>query len=389
MRVLVISHLFPAEDDPLRGIFVRDQARALALTHTVRVLSGVYDRDADEESVLDGIPVRYLAVPWPSRMPSRIAPVLAARRYAAKIDRWLTRNPGTADVVHAHGGYPDGAAAVWTARKHGLPVVVTLHGDANLQLRLPLVGRMLARSLSRADRIVCVSERARADLAALQPRLAPLLVTVPNGYAADEIAYAPKPATRHLLFVGALSPVKNPEVLLRAYSRVAEEIDLPLVIAGDGPMAHWLRHYALELGIDERVRFLGNVPHDRIAPLYHAAEALVLPSAHEGMPIVVVESLATGTPVVASDVGGIREVVTDERFGRLVPPGDEGALAEALRDIAATDFDAERIAEEAPVTSWAENARRVGRMYEDAVRERKPALPVSEAAGENERKLAQ
>lgn len=384
MRVLVVSHLYPAEADPLRGSFVAEQVRALSKTTDVRVLSGAYELEADVEARREGVPVRYLALPWRAELPSKVALAIAAAAYRRKLVRWFSRHAGEVDIVHAHYGFPDGFAAVSAARRFGLPVVVTLHGDdANLQFRLPVVGRALASAVGRADRIVCVSERMKREVAELMPRLAERLVALPNGYDATDIGYQPKDELEHLLFVGALLPVKNPEVVLRAYARVADEIAVPLVIAGDGPMAHWLRHHAMDLGVADRVQFLGAVPHSRVGGLFRHAKALLLPSAHEGMPIVVIESLATGTPVIASGVGGIGELVTDERFGELVPPGDVDALAAAIRRVCERDYDAETIASHAPVWSWDDNARRLERIYAEAIssrrREAKPPAAASEA----------
>lgn len=139
------------------------------------------------------------------------------------------------------------------------------------------------------------------------------------------------PDRRYLLFVGRFDDrVKRVTSLLRAFARASERHrDAALVVVGDGPDASRIRTVADEVG-GGRVLFLGweDDPR-RLAALYSCAEALVLPSLREGFPTVVGEALACGTPVIASDVGGIPEVV-DGRTGWLVPPGDDAALEGAI-----------------------------------------------------------
>lgn len=382
MRAVVVSHLFPTREDPLRGSSVLQQVRALRRRMSVRVLSGVYDRDADEESVCGGVPVRYLALPWHDRFPWLVASLLATRAYTRAAERRLVRDRGGIDLIHAFGGYPDGVAAVTAARRHRVPVVVTLQPDDVHKLRLPILGSRLLWALSHADRVLCPTDRMRGALERAAPRLTAKLVTVPSGYDAEEVRYEPKPAARHLLFVGALVPANAPDLLLRAYARVAGDVGLPLVVVGDGPMAHWLRHFATELGVYERVRFLGRVPHERIGGLYREAKALVLPTSRDRTPTAVIESLSTGTPVVATDVNSIAELVSDDHVGTLVPVGDEAALAEALRAVARREYDAAQVRERAHALSWAEIAARVELVYLAVLERGEPAVsePLALAA---------
>jgi glycosyltransferase involved in cell wall biosynthesis len=130
-----------------------------------------------------------------------------------------------------------------------------------------------------------------------------------------------------LVFAGRLGPQKAVGVLLDAVGRVS---DVTLVIAGDGPERPALERRVLELGLDARVRFLGSVPRETVLRLFRAADASVLASAWENFPHTVVEALAVGCPVIATAVGGVPEVVRDGENGLLVPPGEPGALADAI-----------------------------------------------------------
>ncbi|MCP9487198.1 MAG: glycosyltransferase family 4 protein [Gaiellaceae bacterium MAG52_C11] len=131
-----------------------------------------------------------------------------------------------------------------------------------------------------------------------------------------------------LAFAGRLGPAKALEVTLAA---LAELADVTLLLAGDGPGRASLERQAAELGLGERVRFLGALGRDEVLRLFRAADAAVLSSAWENFPHTLVEALAVGTPVVATVVGGVPEIVRDGENGLLVLPGDPAALAAALR----------------------------------------------------------
>ena len=131
-----------------------------------------------------------------------------------------------------------------------------------------------------------------------------------------------------LAFAGRLTAQKS---LGRALEAVASAVGVKLVIAGEGPERELLQAKAVELGIGERVSFLGAQPRERIVELFHAADATILSSSWENFPHTVIEALAVGTPVLAMEVGGVSEVVHDGVNGLLVAPGDTAALGEAVR----------------------------------------------------------
>jgi glycosyltransferase involved in cell wall biosynthesis len=130
-----------------------------------------------------------------------------------------------------------------------------------------------------------------------------------------------------LVFAGRLGPQKELGTGLAALVGVP---GVTLVVAGDGPERVALERRSAELGLDERVRFLGSVPRDRVLELFRAADASVLPSAWENFPHTVVEALAVGCPVIATAVGGVPEVIRDGENGLLVAPRDADALAAAI-----------------------------------------------------------
>lgn len=144
--------------------------------------------------------------------------------------------------------------------------------------------------------------------------------------------------TRRLGFVGGLQPYKGLDDLATALSR--SDADWHLLVAGDGP-----ERDRLEGRFGERATFLGSVPYDQIPALYHEFDVLVLPSHTEGLPRVILEAQATATPVVATQVGGVPEVVTDGETGLLCDVQDSDGLATAIDRLAADPGERDRLGE--------------------------------------------
>jgi glycosyltransferase involved in cell wall biosynthesis len=216
----------------------------------------------------------------------------------ARAARRAARN---ADIVHAH-WLPSGLVAAATGR----PFVVQLWGtDVALARHAPWAAR---RVLRRARLAICASR----DLAEAARRLgASEARAIPNGIdAPGEVGEPSDPP--HVLYAGRLSPEKGVREL------VAATRGLPLVVAGDGPLRA------------EVPGALGMVPHDELLRLYGSAAVVACPSRREGFGVACLEAMAAGRPVVASDVGGLRDLVVDGETGLLVPPGDVTALRAAL-----------------------------------------------------------
>lgn len=363
MKIAIVSHLFPTASMPLNGIFVAEQANAISsLGHEVVVLSPQWRERPQTAPGID-LPVRYGRLRWHRWLPSAVNVLAAERSYR----RWLEERlrEERPDVVHGHYGFPDAVAVIRAARSVGIPTVVTLHGsDVNRQLQRPLIGRILASWLAKADAIVGVSPAMRNALAAVSPRLAEALVVVPNGFDDTTISYAKNVDREYLLFVGGLREVKRPLLMVEAYARTGLQTTVPLWIAGDGDLRARLETRISELGLEDSVKLLGEVPHSRLNDLYSRAIALVLPSAAEGMPIVILEALASGVPVVATAVGAVPSLVTEAQDGFVVDPDDIWSLADAMLAAVRSDWDRDAIANRGSGSTWRKNAQRMAEIYE-------------------------
>ena len=231
-----------------------------------------------------------------------------------------------AQLLAAFGAARDGPGTwTWSFSAHGADIQDTS-------------SRLLAEKIRRAAFVVSVSDFGRGQLLQLvdQEHWAKIrVVRCGVDLASFPVAYRSPAEVRPLdvLSVGRLVAVKGQAVLVDALSRVcAAGVDARLTIVGDGPLREPLEYQAKQLGIAHRVSFPGRIGQDEIRDFYERADLFCLPSFTEGLPVVLLEAMATGLPVIASGVMGIPELV-DHHVGRLVPAGRPDRLAEAIREV--------------------------------------------------------
>ncbi len=392
----MLSHMYPSPVNPTAGIFVHEQVRALIdLGHDVRVVSpkgwappglkrwASYRRVRGFDRV-DGIPVLY---PRKLSLPGGRLGALNADAMLWAIGGPLRRvhERWPFQVIHAHMLVPDGWAAARVGADLGVPVVATAHRADVLDVPArSAVDRMkVGEAVGLIDAIVTVS-RAIGDAAESLGRPRRPVEVVPNG--ADDRVFHPReaheararlglPADGPLIsYVGKLVPRKGVDTLIEAMGLLAARPGgAPwLSMAGIGEMREGLEARARELGVADRVRFLGKLPHDDVAVAMAAGDVFVLPSLSEGLPTVVCEAMACARPVVATAVDGTPEIVDDGATGLLVPPRDPRALADALARVLDDPAMAGRMSAEAlrrsqATYTWAANARRMDAIYRELV----------------------
>jgi glycosyltransferase involved in cell wall biosynthesis len=265
----------------------------------------------------------------------------------ARVATLVARRARDADVVYAASMVTRSALATAATRT---PLVLKLSGDVAFERArrrglyagtlddfedagAPTVAALrTARTLAvrRARHVVTPSEYLRS--LALRWGLEPDRVSVVPNPLPPTVETVEKAAT--FAFAGRLTAAKSLGTALEA---VAQLQDATFAILGDGEERAALERRAAELGLGERVRFLGAQPRERVLAVFRGAEAVVLSSEWENFPHILVEALAEGTPVVATRVGGVGEIVEDGRNGLTVEPGNPNALAEALRRLLADD----------------------------------------------------
>jgi glycosyltransferase involved in cell wall biosynthesis len=270
-----------------------------------------------------GLPIMWQKYPL---VRAQIAPFTA-------IHTWNTARRGRdCDLIHAHWSLSAGTAVL--ARPiHRRPIIATLQGSDIFRATEGRVGASLTRDLLlRCQRITCLS-RALADRLIALGVPAGRIAIIPNGVDTDQFAPPSHGAREPLMvFVGSLIERKGVAHLLSALPTVFSSFpELRMAIIGQGPEEAALRKQAEALDISQRVLFAGPQSQDAVRNWLQRAQLLILPSLEEGLGVVLLEALACGTPVVASDVGGIPDVITAE-VGRLTPAGNPDALASAIEE---------------------------------------------------------
>ena len=246
---------------------------------------------------------------------------------------------GDPALIHAHTGYPDGAAAAHLSERVGCPLIVTEHSSMVARhLSNPIQREWYLRAIDRASRFVAVSETLASELRAALPERAEKIVVIPNAVRIDDFVIEPAEmrVADQLLFVGYLKETKGIATLLEAFARVrATRPAATLVLVGEAPTPELRSRWealADQLGIAGAVRFAGALDRAGVATAMSAATLFVHPSPRETFGVVAVEALASGLPVVATDSGGVTEVLGSDpnKVGAVVPPGDADALARAI-----------------------------------------------------------
>ncbi len=379
LRVLVISRVFPNTLEPLSSPFARQQIARLSARCEVEVVSplpwfpgagllgeraraGRLERAA-REATFDGVHATFVRGAYVPVVGLGVAvPLLVA-----SLARTVARRRGRVDVVLGTWLYPDACAAVLLGRMLSVPTVVKAHGtDVNEIAQRRDVAPIVRAVLPLAAAAVAPSRPLVAALTALGAREAEV---VPNGVDTRlfypqsrheaRVALGLDPAAPIVLFVGRLDPKKGVRELCAAARELAPGARVLLV--GDGP----LRAEVGELSAG-RAEALGPRPLGEVARWLAACDVLALPSYAEGMPNVVLEAHACGRPVVATDVGGIPDVVEPGLSGTLVAPRDASALAAALVGALARPWDERAIAASGP-PSWDESAARLEAVLRRAV----------------------
>jgi glycosyltransferase involved in cell wall biosynthesis len=324
------------------------------------------------DRVLDGIDVHH-AVMWHVPLVGRNRmwkAVLSAVRRALEGGA-----AGDYDAILATFAYPLGPAAMRLARQMGVPYVVKARGSDLHQL--PASGsrrRRTAEALRGAAAVVPVSSnlaRIAEDLGARPERIHVL----PNGVDFERFPMLPRQEARArlgqhadgalALFVGNMVPVKGVDILLDAMAAGGSK-RFRLAVAGDGKLRRKLERRVSRAGLDERVRFLGRISRQDVALWMNAADVVALPSRDEGCPNVVLEALACGTPVVASAVGAVPDLL-DGCCGMTVAPGEAGDLGDALGVALERTWDRSAIRHRVEGMSWESNGRKLYELLEQVV----------------------
>jgi teichuronic acid biosynthesis glycosyltransferase TuaC len=387
VKLLTFTTLYPNNVQPRHGIFIETRLRQLVANGAARavVLAPVpwfpsdrplfrswatYARVAREEE-RHGLRVlhpRYPVIPW---IGMNAAPFLLAWP-TLRAARRLIADGYDFDMIDAHYLYPDGVAAAIVGQRLSKPVVISARGsDVNLLPRYHVPRKLIQWAARRAQHVLAVSQALRNRLVELGVEQEKISV-LRNGVNTQLFLPLPRARLRKrlglggqvLLSVGNLVSVKGHDLAVAALPYLP---DATLVIVGDGPERGSLQTLADRLGVRGRLRLLPPMPQETLREYYNAADVLILASQNEGWPNVLLEAMACGTPVVASRVGGVPEVVGAPEAGRLLTDRTPRKLADSVHDLLVAYPDRNATRRYAQQFGWEEVSESQMRLYRQVI----------------------
>jgi glycosyltransferase involved in cell wall biosynthesis len=392
----MVATTFPRWAGDGQGAFIWELARAVKRQGVEVEVVALHSPGSQSAEVIEDIEVARPRYWWPEaaeslRKDGGGLPITLRKYPLARLQLpfFMVRHSQTiaqrarhCDLIHAHWTL-SGSAALWGRAIHRKPVLVTVQGSDVFQMAKSQLGAWFTRRvLNGSDQVTALSHALKD--AAVQAGAKPeKIAIVPNGV--DIHRFAPPEDDRRgppseqppiILFTGFLIKRKGVRYLLEALALLPS--DMPryrAVIVGEGPEEDALRAQVAALGLGERVEFAGFQPQAVVSEWMRQARVFVLPSLEEGQGVVLLEALASGTPVVASDVDGIRDVVVPE-VGYRVAAADPVALAVALEQLLRSDAATwQRMSQAArlravQVYDWDKIAARFVEIYEQMTRGR-------------------
>lgn len=386
LRVLVFTSLFPSPGWPTQWVYHVNAVKALSEFCDVRVVAPIaWQRRLRYLPALfgkfaytmdGGIPVYHptvFGVPGVHRLHGTTM-YLSVRSFIQRL-----RREWEFDAILGIWAYPDTYVAGLLARDSACPLVANVIGsDVNELPNKPHMRPRVKAALDAAYRVIALSRAMQQRVVELGVASEKVLVQY-NGVDGERFRPDSKGDSRRQLgytgasplicYVGNLQPEKGPDILINGFKVLTEKMRArraELVVLGDGPLMRSLESLVREYGLDGRVRLLGRRPNAEVAAWVSAADVLCLPSLREGCPNVVLEALASGRPVVASNVGGVPELL-DKDNGLLVPPGQPQLLGEALEAAVSRDWCPEHLRSTVPCLSWRDFGAGFHRVLHSAV----------------------
>lgn len=355
MRIGYITSTFPKDIQDSWGIFILDLAQSLALkNHEVFVITQRYRKSYSHEKW------GKIAISRFNWLSSKTFKRLADYQripYLRMISYVLSGLYNTIKIVRkydiqlliANWAVPSGFLGMIVKKITRRPLLVYVHGsDINMWLRKPEIRSLVIKTLNRVDGIITVNNELLEKINELGIKncvksVAPMGVNLKK---LEKLPLKQKNNVPTILFAGAMRPVKGLDYLISALPLIKEEIPkFKLILAGDGPLRPKLEQRIQNEGFSQYVEFLGQVPHDQAIHLVQSSDLVVLPSLSEGTPTVMFEALACKTPLIASHVGGIPEIITHGQNGFLIPPKKPEAISNAIIYLLKNEEARERLVE--------------------------------------------
>jgi len=325
LRICLISSWYPSKHRTVSGIFVHEFAKRLKKAGFNVIVIAVKKTRFDENfENFDGVTVFrtsvYFALPFMFQIFLRVRP----------------------HIIHIHAPNFFSSFGIVLGKLLRIPIVATVHRVEVMPLRSKILSVLRRIILYLCDEIVAVSNATKQLILKYGINRGDVRVIY---NAADEAVFKPRPKEiarqklnllqrkKILLYVGALIPRKGCEYLINAtylMLKKREKANIQLIMTGDGPQKGRLTSLVTKLKVEDYVTFTGKIPKNLLYLYYDSADIFLLPSVSEGHSMVLLEAMASGLPIIATNIGGNRETVINGVNGLLVPPRDSDALAQSV-----------------------------------------------------------
>jgi glycosyltransferase involved in cell wall biosynthesis len=332
MKILFLTPWYPDEINPNHGIFVRDQAVAISRHHEVRVISSKIDYSSFALSRLQRTDQVFRNLKESRIVIKRSLPVFNQLNYFLRttLETYKISQTFKPDIIHGNIGYPGAFWSWMMSRLLRIPFVITEHTRITNHFRSFIHKKITLFGLRRAARIIAVSERHADEILRFVGEKPLVIHNVINFEKFSKVLGLPETGEFQIGFLGGLNtPVKGLDLLLRAAATLRGKFRLH--IGGKGNLLEYYKTLAGELRILDKCVFYGAIAHEEVNSLMERLHFFVSASRYETFGIAMVEALACGLPVVATDSGGSREFITDEN-GILVNI-DPQSLADGISEL--------------------------------------------------------
>ncbi|MEO5376224.1 MAG: glycosyltransferase family 4 protein [Magnetococcus sp. DMHC-6] len=376
MKILTFTSLYPNKEQPHHGIFVEQRLRHLLAMGGVEsqvvapvpwfpIRHSLFNNWSQAARVplweeRHGTTIHHPRYPLIPKVNMTVAPLFMAFSVRGMIKE-LFQNEFPFDLIDAHYFYPDGVAAILLGQQLGVPVVITARGsDLNQIPNYYLPRKWIQWAASRASGLITVCQALKDTL--IDMGIVPNHITVlRNGVDLKKFHLPPTPTTTiphkkmrwTLLSVGHLIERKGHDLIIRAIREIPQA---DLLIVGEGEKKNELITLAQSLGVGDRVKMVGGVPQEELKRFYWSADALILASSREGWANVLLESMACGTPVIATPIWGTPEVVNSPDAGILTQDRSVKSLIEAIHQLMNHYPDPSATRRHAELFSWQETS---------------------------------
>jgi len=353
MKILTYTTLYPNSVQKRHGIFIENRLRHLVKEKNVEATViapvpwfpfknprfGSYSEFASVPSYEKrfGIDVYHPRFPVIPKIGMNISPSLLFH-FTKNFTKKIIEKVNGVDLIDAHYFYPDGVAAARIGQLLNLPVVISARGtDINVIPNYPVPRKQILEAAKAASGLIAVSKALKNKLIEIGVER-DKIHTIRNGVNLNQFSIKSRDEIRKkydlnsftLLSVGNLVELKGQHLVISALKHLS---DIRLIIVGQGEQEATLKEQVKMFDLKDRVLFFPNLSQDELALIYNAVDVTVLASSREGMPNVVLESLACGTPVIATNVGGVPEILDSEISGIILDSRSVDNLVEAIKKI--------------------------------------------------------